>query len=189
MTSQAPKFSDNCVEGDISAYIDGELLPADELVFERHVAQCAVCRSELNEQKLFLSAVNASLDSNEQINVPTNFTRTVVATAESKVSGLRDPQERSQAIWICSLILIVSVFAVGAESLGIFAKVASTAGTLGQFASSTFHLAMVSIAVAFRSLTAVAFSASPLVSVGVVAAAALLVFCCIRLLPKIHRSR
>lgn len=189
MTSQALKFSDSCVESEISAYIDGELSPANELIFERHMAECFVCRAELNEQKLFLSAVNASLDSDASINVPKDFTRTIVATAESSVSGLRDPQERSKAIWIGSMVLIASVFAVGAEALGIFAKIADTIAVLGQFAGSLFHMATVSIAVVFRSLTAVAFAASPLISFVVVAAVGSLVFCCIRLLPKIHRSR
>ncbi len=52
----------NCPRADISAYIDGELKPAEEIALENHVAVCQECLPELNFQKQILSALDFSLD-------------------------------------------------------------------------------------------------------------------------------
>ncbi len=188
MTSQIPN---NCVESEISAYIDGELSPVDELSFENHIDGCEDCRSELNEQKLFLYAVNASLELKEisEVEVPANFTRTIVANAESKVSGLRDPQERSLAIWICSVILIVAIVAVGAESLGIFAKLFETISVLAQFAGNLLHMALVSFGVVLRSIAAVSHADPSIVVIFAATIFSLFIYVCVRILPKIRSEK
>ena len=50
-----------CPSPDLSAYIDGELSPHDELELEMHVAGCRVCADDLNLQKSFLNALDSSL--------------------------------------------------------------------------------------------------------------------------------
>lgn len=185
MTSQ----NNICMPDDISAFIDGELSPENEAVFERHLAECEGCRRDLNEQKIFLSAVNASLESKETITVPINFTRTIIANAESSVSGLRDPRERSLAIWICSVILMMSIFAVGAESLGIFSKIAQTANILADFVTKMFNTIAVASGVVMRSFAAASADESPAFIYLAAAVFILSVYVCVRLIPKIGRSR
>jgi anti-sigma factor RsiW len=185
MTSQ----NNTCSVDDISAFIDGELSSDNEAVFESHLAECQNCRHELNEQKIFLSAVNASLESKEKITVPINFTRTIIANAESNVSGLRDPSERSPAIWICSMILIKSIFAVGAESLGILSRIAQTATVLADFAAKIFNTIAVATGVIMRSFAAASSVESPMFIYLAAIVFILSVYVCVRLIPKIRRSR
>src|SRR6188472_4506226 len=90
-----------CPSSDLSAYIDGELSPHDELELEMHIAGCRVCADDLNLQKSFLNALDSSLEEEAEIQLPKNFTKTVVANAESRVSGIRRPHELRNAALIC----------------------------------------------------------------------------------------
>lgn len=157
MTSQNSKAGE-CVLSEISAYIDGELPPADELAFETHISACSACRRELNDQKLFFSAVDASMHQNAAIDIPTDFSRKVTAAAESKVSGFRDPNERKVAAWICAALAVITLLLAGADALGIFTGFADRASAIAQFAFNIFTSAAVVVAVLLRSVAAVAFS-------------------------------
>ena len=106
----------NCPLDEIASYVDGELSPSDEAAFETHLAGCRVCRTELNHQKEFLFALRASLESENDIPLPKDFTRTIVANAESRVSGLRRPRERFTAIFICVALFFFALFALGGET-------------------------------------------------------------------------
>ena len=80
---------DECPRDEISSYIDGELSSEQELELEMHFAACAVCTEELKLQRQFLCALDASLENEPDIELPKDFTKVVVASAESRVSGLR----------------------------------------------------------------------------------------------------
>src|SRR5687767_7691259 len=90
-----------CPSPELSAYIDGELSPREELELEVHLAECRTCADELNLQKSFLNALDSSLDDEIEIPLPKNFTKSVVANAESRVNGLRHPHEWRNAAFIC----------------------------------------------------------------------------------------
>lgn len=178
-----------CIISNISAYIDGELSPADEAVFEAHVAACADCRRDLNDQKLFVSAVEATLHRDDAIHIPTDFSRKITAAAESTVSGLRDPKERTRAAWICVGLIAATLLLAGAEALGIFAGIAETATAVAQLAFNIFTAAAVAVAVLLRSISAVAFTlprAEILLAVAVFFA---LIFAGSRMLPRLRRTR
>jgi hypothetical protein len=81
---------------------------------------CDVCRGELNEQKGFLLALSDTLEREVQIDLPKDFTKSIVVNAESKVTGLRNRRELSTAIVIGSLLLVLAVVAVG-SIMGTFA--------------------------------------------------------------------
>jgi hypothetical protein len=108
-----PRF--DCPSGEISSYIDGELTPSRELELETHFMSCEACRSELNLQKKFLIALDHALESEEGIDLPANFTKVVVANAESRVTGLRRRSERFNALFVCAGLFFVIVFALGAS--------------------------------------------------------------------------
>ena len=144
-----------CPSPDISAYIDGELSPDSELKLERHIAQCNICAEDLNLQKSFLSALESSLLDKETIELPKNFTKTVVANAESRVLGLRHPGERRAAAFICAALVLVSVIALGTNlnatlsaASSVIAQAAVLAISIGNLA---YHFALGSTIV-FRTL-------------------------------------
>src|SRR5262249_17533794 len=97
---------------------------------------------ELNLQKRFLIALDHALESEEQVDLPANFTRVVVANAESRVSGLRRRSERFGAFFVCFGLFLVIIFAVGASGSNtaidgvfvIFEKVAAVAGFVARTA-------------------------------------------------------
>lgn len=114
------KINSECPSVEISSYIDGELSPQQELDLELHLANCGICVEELNVQKKLLCAINASLKGEDELELPADFTKVVVANAESRVSGLRRPRERFNAAFICSALGLFVLFGLGAEAANVF---------------------------------------------------------------------
>ena len=73
-----------------------------------HLAHCPACAEELNEQKKMLCALDIALIEDEkEFELPENFTRVVVANAESSVGGLRQPQERFKTLFVCAALFLL----------------------------------------------------------------------------------
>ena len=134
----------NCQTLDIAAYVDGELSPSREIEMDVHFANCASCLFELNEQKRFLRQLESSLHEERPIELPANFTKMVVANAESSVSGLRRPAERYNALFICVSLGLFVLFASGLESekaiAGIIQIADQTAAVAGFFGHLVYSL-------------------------------------------------
>ena len=109
-----------CLQNEIAAYIDGELTPREELNLEMHFAVCQTCRAKLNEQKKLLCALDFALENEREIELPENFTKVIVTTAESNVSGLRRPHERFKALFICAALFLLVILGLGGETEIIF---------------------------------------------------------------------
>jgi len=116
MKEPQAEFVFACPAEEISAYIDGELSADLEVALERHVGVCEICRNELNDQKGFLIALSDTLEREVEIEIPKDFTKTVVVNAESKVSGLRDRKERILAFSIIGMMGILAALTVGSFS-------------------------------------------------------------------------
>jgi predicted anti-sigma-YlaC factor YlaD len=125
MKNETAKDQISCPREEIAAYIDGELSSREELDLEQHLAVCPTCLAELNEQKKLLSALNFALEDENEIELPENFTRIVVANAESNVKGLRCPRERNRAIFVCIALFLLIAFGLGAESSNTFGMIAA----------------------------------------------------------------
>lgn len=118
MLNQILTTEETCLRTEISAFLDGELSVCDEQNFELHLSVCEKCADELRSQKQMLCALNSAFDSPQNnFELPKNFTETVVLKAESSVSGLRKPEERSRAFILCLVLFAFVIFASG-ESLG-----------------------------------------------------------------------
>ena len=144
-----------CPSPEISAYIDGELSARDELRFEMHVARCRACHDDLNLQKSFLNALETSLDEVDDIRLPSNFTRSVVANAESRVSGLRRPHEQRNAVLICVALIVFSLFALGSSAQKSFAAMAAVGNKSFAVAAASLHFVYdiaLGSAIVFKSL-------------------------------------
>src|SRR5215207_7269746 len=98
MKPENAQIRTDCPRIEIAAYVDGELSPREEFDLEMHFAVCETCSAELNEQKKLLYALDFALENEDEIELPENFTKVVVATAESNVKGLRCPRERNRAL-------------------------------------------------------------------------------------------
>lgn len=110
------KNSENkCPRTELAAYIDGELSAREELELEIHLAGCKLCAAELNEQKRLLCALDFALEGEREFALPKNFAKIVVANAESKVSGLRSPKERFNAVFVIASLFLMFLVGLGGE--------------------------------------------------------------------------
>lgn len=140
----------------IAAFIDGELLPREEVELELHIAACKSCAAELNEQKKLLCALDYVLENDGEIELPANFTKIIVTNAESKVSGLRRPQERSKALFVCAALFLFVLLGLGGETetvLNTFRKFAEQFLAVGGFVWNLIYDFSVGTAIILRSLS------------------------------------
>lgn len=138
MISQTSKIE--CPRSELAAYIDGELSPHKEIELEKHLAACRICASELNEQKRFLCALDFALEGKKEFALPENFTKIVVANAESKVSGLRSPKERLDAIFVIAALFLTFLLSLGGEVRNVAATFVQFGEQLLTVGGFTWHL-------------------------------------------------
>ena len=145
----------DCPRNEIAAYLDGELNPRTELDLELHFAVCEICAEELNDQKKLLCVLDFSLDERGEIELPENFTKVVVANAESNVKGLRCPQERNRALFVCAALFLLVVFGLGAETtktVEAFGAIADRFFAVGSFFVHLINDITIATTVILRSL-------------------------------------
>ncbi|MBC7899395.1 MAG: zf-HC2 domain-containing protein [Saprospiraceae bacterium] len=191
MTSQISPIQDSCPSGEISAYIDGELSPVEEIEVESHFGVCIICSTELNRQKSFLSALSSSLEREKEFELPKNFTKTIVANAESRVSGLRRPRERFNAVFICTALFLFILFALGSDAetlFGIFVVVLEKAAAVGAFAFRLVYSVSLGAVVVARSLSSQILFSSYLSFLFFAGLFGFLLFACSRLILRSDRS-
>jgi hypothetical protein len=158
MTQKAGLITNSCPVEDIAAFIDGELDLERELELESHFSICPSCTKELNQQKQFLCGLNSGL--RRELELPENFTQTVVANAESTVTGLRRPRERFNAIFICSGLFLFVLFAMGADAGKLFdgiSLVVEKATIVVGFFGHAIYAVFVGLAIILRSLASQAW--------------------------------
>lgn len=107
---------DACPTFEIAAYIDGELDVLREMELEKHFEGCTICSEDLNQQKQFLLMLSSSLRNEDEIDLPKDFTKQIVASAESHVVGLRGSRERFNAVFIIAALSLFVLFALGTEA-------------------------------------------------------------------------
>lgn len=156
MDLQTSTTEKKCPPSEISAYVDGELSPREELELELHFAVCKECLEELNLQKQMLCALDFGLDDKPEIELPKNFAKVVATRAESHVSGLRSKEERFRALFLCVLLFLIVLVGLGAETGKFFAtsarlveQIVAVIGFVGHLA---FDLAM-GVTIILRSLS------------------------------------
>ncbi len=146
-----------CPIDEISAYIDAELTPSREIELEAHFAVCRECTVELNLQKQFLCRLDSSLKHDEEIKLPVDFARHIVANAESTVAGLRRPRERYNAVFICTAMLLFALFALGADAGRVFDGVivgVEQMGAVGAFFARVVYSIFLGFAIIIRAVAA-----------------------------------
>lgn len=155
MEQHTAKDKNFCPRREIAVYLDGELSPREEFELELHFADCPTCSAELNEQKKMLCALDLALEESEDIELPENFTKVVVASAESNVRGLRCPRERNRALFVCAALFLIVVFGLGTETsktLAAFGAVTEQFLTVGGLFVHLVHDITIAGTVILRSL-------------------------------------
>lgn len=191
MEQSESKTLPTCPSPEISAYIDGELSAQGELQFEMHVAYCRTCNDDLNLQKSFLNALDTSLDGVDDIRLPSNFTKSVVANAESRVNGLRRPHERRNAALICVALIVFSLFALGSNAQKSFVAMAAVADKFFAVAAASLHFVYdiaLGSAIVFRSLASSFVFGSTTAVLFLLVAFVLSLFLFSKLLVRFHRT-
>lgn len=124
MKPESETFETACRRDEIAAYLDGELSPGQELDLEEHFSDCAACLDAFNFQKDLLFALDSVLDPHAgDLEVPENFSRVVSVNAESNISGIRSPQERFRAVFVCAALVLAAIFSLGGEAGNMVAAV------------------------------------------------------------------
>lgn len=121
---------------DIATYLDGEMTADEVARFERHVEVCKVCAEELQTQKRLLNELDFAFGSQEEsLPLPQNFTKVVKATAESNMNGLRRKEEKTRALRLCTLLLVLSAILLGWARLSdsIFVPVKNLVSVVSSF--------------------------------------------------------
>jgi anti-sigma factor RsiW len=179
-----------CPSPEISAYIDGELSTQSELRLERHLSSCSTCSEDLNLQKSFLSALESTLRDKGQIDLPGDFTRTVVANAESRVFGLRHPRERRTSALICGVLIFAAVAlwsdseATVSAASAIVEQAAALVVSIGNLA---YHFAL-GTTIVFRTLASEFVFDSTFAVVFFLVLFILSLYLSSRLLVRFHRT-
>lgn len=147
----------NCAANQVAQYVDGELDHNAEVLFERHLAECADCREELRAQQLFACELDAAFNQSFEIEVPSDFSRRVAARATSDMSGVRSRAEHKKALAICLTLALVGFALVGAtarDSLFLVGrKLVSVLWGLLSFVSVAVYDIGVSVAVIVKVLS------------------------------------
>lgn len=180
-----------CPSDQIAAYLDGELMAEREIVLDAHFASCRVCREELNSQKQFLHGLESTLRREANVDLPDDFTRRLVANAESSVAGLRRPRELYNAIFITAGLALFGLFAVGPDAGKLFAGIlnfleqtASIIGIVGRMLYSIF----VGAAIIIRSLASHVSSDGVAAGAGVLALLLMTIWFASRTVLRMRRA-
>lgn len=171
MAFETEPRENSCPRPEISAFVDGELAPGEELGLEVHFFECEICRDELNEQKRLLFALDDALIDQPAIELPDNFAKVVATNAKCNVEGLRCPVERGRALLVCVVLGLVVLIGVGADasaSLGIagavFERVTAVFGFFGHLLADL----AVALSVIVRSICGQALLGSTLAAGSIV---------------------
>lgn len=146
-----------CPSEEIAAYIDGELIPNREIELDAHFVECSICADELNQQKQFLCQLDLSLKQGTDLDLPADFTKTIVANAESTVSGLRRPRERFNALFICAALFLFVLFASGPDAerfLNGVSVVFDQIMAVGSFFGHLIYSVFIGVSIILRSFAA-----------------------------------
>jgi len=141
MNSFGENIEVSCPREEVFTYLDGELSPAEEFDIEIHFADCKICRDEINAQKKVSTTLEIMLEQeSKEIEVPENFTKVITTRAESNVSGLRQPKERSKALLICTILFFLAVIGLGTELKSVLRAFEKTAEQFAAVGGFIFHL-------------------------------------------------
>lgn len=124
------------------------------MAMEAHFAVCQGCVTELNHQKQFLCDLESSLRTEQDIDLPEDFTRHIVATAETSVAGLRRPRERYDALFVCAGLFLFVIFALGSEAGRMMESVLASlerAALVGSLFGHLFYSFLVGFVIVVRS--------------------------------------
>lgn len=114
----------------VAAYLDAELNDTETRAFESHLKTCAACARSLNEQKRVLCALDAAFNDSssrhDRALLPKDFTRTLIARAETDMRGVRGKSEWRRAVVFAFILLACASTLLGAANVSKLFSVANS---------------------------------------------------------------
>jgi anti-sigma factor RsiW len=144
-----------CPKAELAAYVDGEIDAPLQLKIELHAEQCADCAEELELYKKIAGGLEATLPTENEIDVPADFAKRVAVHAQSAVVGAGDTSERTNALLIASTLLFVTVLTMAADASQSFngaSAIAERAFAVGSFIAHLVYSGLLGITVVLRSM-------------------------------------
>lgn len=101
-----------CAErNDLAAYLDDELDANERENLENHLCACAECVRDLAAQRQLLGVLSGALSMRPAApydDLPADFTRVVIARAQTDMSGMHAKNERRRSLVICAALIAAS---------------------------------------------------------------------------------
>lgn len=132
-----------CPLPEISSYLDGELGYKEEAALDGHFSLCSICSQEMLEQKRFLNSLGASLNDDLSFELPRDFSKRIIKTAENNVSGLSGKRDILISAIIC--VFLLTLVGISSHVNGI-----QISGGLLVLIESTSALAKLSLVAAYN---------------------------------------
>jgi len=178
---------------DVAAYLDGELDAHDDTRFEQHTKTCAACAIALREQQRLLCVLDVAFgDTQDQLQLPANFTEVVKARAQSDMSSVRRGAERRRAALLCAGLAALSFALLGWQAWDeLFAPlraVAGVAATMFDMATHTVGEVFAGFALTLRVIGGQLLSEPSAFRTGIYIILALAVVLLLRLIGSYHRT-
>lgn len=192
MSFDKSKNESFCPREEIGLYLDGELSPDDEILLEKHIALCNICKEELNLQKQMLSALSFAFEQKNDVELPKDFTKIVVTKAESGVKGLRCKDERSKALYLSLILLLLIAVGFSGENVKIYSFFSSIGNQISTVAGFVFHFAYdisFGIAVILRNLCQKVVISSSFMLLAISFLSLISIFFIIRIFQKLGRVK
>jgi len=115
--STKPLDKQVCRSEEIVAYLDGDLDAEASVLLEEHLAECSRCDEELKAQERLLRELDFALTEDACVEMPKDFAQVVALRAQSDLSGVRNPHERSRALRLCAALTVVAFILLGGAGL------------------------------------------------------------------------
>ena len=178
--------------GEVAAYLDGELAPPAENLFEAHLTECSECSEKLNAQKRLLCALDFAFADEKSFQLPANFARSITVRAESDVSGLRSKDERQCALMIAAALFLAGIVAgIAGKQSGMTAfvieKIFAQIWIIGAVLATFCYDFILGISVVLRMTGRIFLAESPFLTFLLTAVLVIAFIVLSRLLLKFHR--
>jgi predicted anti-sigma-YlaC factor YlaD len=165
----------SCSKGALLEFLEGDLTSDGEQRVAAHIKTCPACQNEIKQHQKLLVELDKSFD--ESPVIPDDFSKIVSVNAKSQVSGVRRPNERRLAMFICAGLLVPVLLAIAAGRLNALSGltiVFENAGSVAYFVFGLLSDLILSLSIVGRAISS-SFGASPLIFLVAIVVATLII--------------
>ena len=164
----------SCSKGALLEFLEGDLTSDGEQRVAAHIKTCPACQNEIKQHQKLLVELDKSFD--ESPVIPDDFSKIVSVNAKSQVSGVRRPNERRLAMFICAGLLVPVLLAIAAGRLNALSGltiVFENAGSVAYFVFGLLSDLVLGLSIVGRAISS-SFGAFPLIILAAIVVATLI---------------